>query len=839
MRIAIVAPQPVPAVRGGAERAWDGLEAAIGRLTDHQVEQVKLAVDERSFASLIDGYRRFAQLDLSDHDVVISSKYPAWMLEHPDHRLLMFHPLRGLYDTYHLFGLPEIVERPGYAAWRVLEIVRSPPQRSRVPALFERIDRLLATVAADHPDLALPGPLAREVVRWLDAVALAPGSVRRHQALSRTVAHRPGYFPPGVVPQVVYLPSDLPRRPPSGRPFASPSPSDGYFFTCSRLDPPKRIGLLIAAAARAGNDLPLLIAGAGPAEAELRQQSAALPKVRFLGRLSDDDLVDHYRRATATLFVPADEDLGLVTAESHGCATPVVTTLDAGGPTELVAHGVNGLVVRPTPASLAAATDLLAADRGWAGRMGEAGFDSSTRHTWERAVDRVLAPVHAATTTPARPPRRRPGRRLRVTTVSTYGIYPPRGGGQLRYLHLYGAAARHVDIEIMSLVAPPFATTSTEIAPGLVETAVAASLEHHAVDQDLSGRLATPTTDIVAGRDVELSPAYLEALAASVARSDVVLLSHPFLLPALDAIGCDKPLVFDAHNVEADLKAAILPDDAEGRSLVSFVDEVERRAVREATMVVTCSTEDAVVLAGRAGRSLDQRFVLLPNGTDSSVTVPSPRDRAEGSRRWRRRWTSLARPAAPPSALAVFIASWHRPNLDAAQTLIGLAPQIPDVVVLLVGSHSRFFEGRRLPPNVVLGGVVTDGAKRTLLRSADVALNPMRTGSGTNLKIVEYFAAGAPVVSTTFGARGLDVTGEHLLLADIEGFADAVRSVLADPAAAHRRAGAARALVEAGYGWTQLGDELAEVLEVAAAQAPPVAAAAGWGGASSPASSRR
>ena len=63
-----------------------------------------------------------------------------------------------------------------------------------------------------------------------------------------------------------------------------------------------------------------------------------------------------------------------------------------------------------------------------------------------------------------------------------------------------------------------------------------------------------------------------------------------------------------------------------------------------------------------------------------------------------------------------------------------------------------------LPPNVVLAGVVTNVAKRTLLQSADLALNPMRTGSGTNLKIVEYFAAGIPVVSTPFGARGLEET---------------------------------------------------------------------------------
>ncbi len=815
MKIAIVSPSPVPAVRGGAERAWDGLEAAIGRLTDHDVEQVKLPVDERTLPGLLDGYRRFAELDLSAADLVITSKYPAWMVRHPDHRLLLFHPLRGLYDTYHLFGLPEVVTDPGYAVWRVLELVRSAPDAALTPELFRRFDRLVAAVGADHPDLALPGPLAREVVHWLDRVALAPGAVRRHQALSSTVAHRPGYFPDGVAPEVVRLPSDLPR-------LAGPGSGSGgrFFFTCSRLDHPKRIDLLIAAAKAARTDLPLLVAGSGPAEAQLRDLAADVPQVRFLGRLSDEDLVDHYRRALATLFVPLDEDLGLVTLESHGCATPVVTTLDAGGPTELVAHGVNGLVVQPSAASLASALDRLAADPVWAGELGRAGFETSARVTWDRAVASVLAPLQRAHG--AGPVRASHTSRAHVTTASTYGVHPPRGGGQLRYLHLYGAAARHLDIEIVSLVAPPYATTSVEIAPGLTETAVAASPEHHAVDQELSGRLAMPTTDIVAGRDIELSPDYLDALARSVERCDAVLLSHPFLLPAFDAIGCDKPMVFDAHNVEADLKRAILPADAAGRGLVSYVEEIEGRAVREATTVVTCSTEDAEVLAARSGRPLDDGFVVIPNGTDVDVAMPAPGARAEEGRRWRQRWTSLARPTVEPAAIGIFVASWHQPNLDAAEVLLELAPRLPDVVILLVGSHSRFFEGRDLPPNVVLAGVVSNAAKRALLGCADVALNPMRTGSGTNLKIVEYFAAGVPVVSTPFGARGLDATDEHLLLSDIDHFVPAVRSVLADPVSAHRRAEAARSLVESGYGWTSLGDRLAHVLEQAAGagQAP-------------------
>ena len=106
MKIGVIAPSPLPVVRGGAEVAVEGVHAAINNLTPHQAEIVKLPVDERSLPGVVAGYRAFAELNVDQFDRVITMKYPAWMVSHPRHTLLMFHPLRGLYDTYHLFGLP-------------------------------------------------------------------------------------------------------------------------------------------------------------------------------------------------------------------------------------------------------------------------------------------------------------------------------------------------------------------------------------------------------------------------------------------------------------------------------------------------------------------------------------------------------------------------------------------------------------------------------------------------------------------------------------------------------------------------------------------------------------
>ncbi len=72
MRIALVAPSPVPFVIGGAEKLWWGLQNAIHRLTPHLCELIKLPSPERNFWEILASYRRFAELDLSHFDRVIT-----------------------------------------------------------------------------------------------------------------------------------------------------------------------------------------------------------------------------------------------------------------------------------------------------------------------------------------------------------------------------------------------------------------------------------------------------------------------------------------------------------------------------------------------------------------------------------------------------------------------------------------------------------------------------------------------------------------------------------------------------------------------------------------------
>lgn len=815
MRIAVVAPEPVPHTFGGTERAVADLTAAIAERTPHDAELVKLPVDETTLPGLLDAYERFAALDLSAFDRVITVKYPAWMVDHPHKIVYLFHPLRGFYDTWPTLGLPLEVADPADHTFAMMHLMRQAHHRGAYDEFFERWHNALAALGPQHPDFAFPSPFARLAVRWLDRIALDPEHVERYVALSRTVADRPDYFPARIAPAVAHLPGALPQAPPTRR-------ERPYLFTASRLDGPKRHTLLIDAMAHVDADIDLLVAGTGPLRDELEARAAHDPRISFLGFVPDADLPGLYAGARAVPFVPADEDLGLITLEALSQGTPVVTCTDSGGPAEQVKDRVSGLVTAPTPAAIGEALATLASDEALAARLGAAGRDRANLVTWDTVIDTVLgddrydpeqrarhqAEQIEAARTSADPDR--------VVVLTTFSIDDPGHGGQIRARNLYGALARDRPVELVALVDAGILPSRTEIAPGLVQTVVPRAAAHQRVIESTSREVQVPVSDLLAGTEIDRTPAYLQAVRVAATGASAIVLAEPYLRPVIDQLDLGVPVLYDAYNVETALKADAYPDTPLGRSLLAQVAEVERRAVTEAAVVTTCSAADADALAALAGRDLAE-VVVVPNGTAIPDAVPSPEDRRRRSERWRRRYWTAGSQQAVPQHLAVFFGSWHPPNLDAAKLLIDVAPLLPDVLILSVGHHGAAFANWVVPPNLVFPGTVSAHAKDQLLAAADVALNPMRIGSGTNLKVIETLAAGVPVVSTPFGIRGIDVVDdEHLRLAEPERFAEAVTEVLADRAGAARRAVAARALVGERYGWDSLGGRLtAAVADIA------------------------
>ncbi|PYM92517.1 MAG: hypothetical protein DME04_15040 [Candidatus Rokuibacteriota bacterium] len=269
-----------------------------------------------------------------------------------------------------------------------------------------------------------------------------------------------------------------------------------------------------------------------------------------------------------------------------------------------------------------------------------------------------------------------------------------------------------------------------------------------------------------------LLKSYHSAPAATLLRNlaqvpfDLVWIERIRLLPNLPPTLPGR-VILDLDDLEHRKLAGKLRTRRWSRSLpFDLADYVKLRALerslaRRRWEVVVCSDTDRQALGAHP------RVSVVPNGVD----LPAVAERAVD----------------PASPTFVFVgAMFYAPNVDAVrffarEILPRIRRQSPRARFVVVGRDphpevAALHDGDA----ITVTGTVDDVAP--YLRVASVAVVPIRFGSGTRIKILEAFAHRVPVVSTTFGAEGLDVAhGRELLLADDpEAFAAACTGLAGD-----------------------------------------------------------
>ena len=160
-----------------------------------------------------------------------------------------------------------------------------------------------------------------------------------------------------------------------------------------RLTAQKSLPLLLEAVGRA-EGVTLAIAGEGPergaVEAGVRRLGLE-DRVRLLGPLSRDSVLELFHAADGTVLSSGWENFPHSVVESLAVGTPVLAT-DVGGVAEVVRDGENGLLVPPgDPAALAAAIDRFAGDEDLRRRLRAAAAPSVESY----GVDAVFAELEA------------------------------------------------------------------------------------------------------------------------------------------------------------------------------------------------------------------------------------------------------------------------------------------------------------------------------------------------------------------------------------------------------------------------------------------------------------
>lgn len=780
MKIAIVGPSPVPFTVGGVENLLWGLCDTINQKTVHQCELIKLPSREMSFWDLIDNYHNFYTLDVSYFDAVICTKYPAWMIQHDNCIFYVQHCLRGLYDTYHFTHLPKEVERGNKYIDGILDLMQNQPNPDSLDYFFQKVYAL-----KEHKDeipesyFAFPGPFIRLILMYMDRFGLSQSMWRKHYCISNTVKKRTEYFPEGAEVQVVHHPSFLKNY---------HCKDYKYIFMVSRLDGPKRLDMLIKAMKFVKSDIKLYIAGTGPMEKELKKLAAGDKRIQFLGFVNDDEVEEYYANSLVIPYFPYDEDFGLITIEAMMHRKPVITTRDSGGPTEFVTDYETGFVTDFDPKQIAEKIDYFAQNPEEARRMGENAYNLVKKITWEGVVNQLLEDVDV-----------KPANRKKVTVVSTFPIYPPMGGGQARIYNLYRELAKKFDVEIVSYTNFDQSAFDGNIAKNLREIRIPRDRSHQEKMWKLEAKAKISLSDIAEITMGGETKAYVNALKESMASSDFVVVSHPYLYPLAKECMGNKPFIYEAHNVESIMKENMLPDSDVKKTLVQRVFDTEKECCNKAAFVMTCSEEDRRKLNEIYGTPLE-KIIVVPNGVDTGATTFAS---AEQRRK------NKAQLGLEYEKIGLFMGSWHGPNLDACEMIFEIAQKCPDTKFMLMGSQCLYFKDRQLPENVAMLGLVSEQAKNRIFGAVDFALNPMLGGSGTNLKMFDYMSAGIPIISTEFGTRGIDNKDLFVLADTVDEFAQAVNAFAVDREM-EDRIEQAREYVEQVFDWRVIVKPLVE-----------------------------
>jgi glycosyltransferase involved in cell wall biosynthesis len=357
--------------------------------------------------------------------------------------------------------------------------------------------------------------------------------------------------------------------------------------------------------------------------------------------------------------------------------------------------------------------------------------------------------------------------------------FPTVGGGPLRTASILRYLEQRYDLHVISFREPGAARPDNDYI----------ELPHHSkstlarASRNLQRafRGVPPLVDRFAGFEDHLTkllrPCY-----------DVVVIEHFWAASYASTLRPRaKRLVLDLHNIESSLLERTAATHsgllkAMFHRWASCCRALERELLPVFDAVLTASDKDAAQLPPGGPPAW-----VVPN-TVPLVPRPEPKEKR-------------------PDELVFSGNMEYAPNTDAVSWFVReiwplLRQARPQVTARFLGKNDHairhLLDGQQ---GLTATGPVPDAI--AALAESSAAIVPLRSGSGTRVKIIEAWAAALPVLSTSLGAEGLPGRpGEHMLVADTPAeFVDSIVKLLQNPGEAHRLAEAGRRLYEQELTW--------------------------------------
>ncbi|MEG6522881.1 glycosyltransferase family 4 protein [Desulfotomaculum sp. 1211_IL3151] len=334
----------VPFIKGGAELCVESLARELSQ-RGLAVEIVNLPFQWSPKQELIKNLVMWRLLNIKEFagnqiDLVIATKFPSYVINHPNKVTWLFHQHRAIYDLY---GTP-----------------------------FSDFE------ANNEEDNKI-----REQIIRSDNKTLAES--RTIYTIAQNTSNRLKYYN--------NLDSTPLYHPPKHYGKYHCQQYGDYILSVGRLEGLKRIDLLLRSLKHTDQQLKCIIAGTGGMEGDLKKLAQELGlehRVKFLGFVKDEDLLKLYANCKAVYFAPYDEDYGYITLEAFLSSKPVITCKDSGGVLEFAEHNVNAYVADiPEPALLGQYMNQLHNNPTAASELGNNGYVKVKDINWDHVITKL------------------------------------------------------------------------------------------------------------------------------------------------------------------------------------------------------------------------------------------------------------------------------------------------------------------------------------------------------------------------------------------------------------------------------------------------------------------
>lgn len=341
----LIANNMAPFIWGGAEELAAHLSRNLVE-AGHEAEIVRIPFQWEPASQIPSQMMLVRALELRNVDRVIALKFPAYLIQHDCKVLWLLHQYRQAYDLF---------------------------------------DAGQSNIGHDAD-----GDRLRHYIKTADNTAFGESTaIFTNSEVTRERLRKYN----GFDAEVLLPPVNDPWR------FCG-APAEGYVFAGGRVNSAKRQHLLVEAAADAGREVRLVIAGPPDTQADVDRLEALVEHhglqdrvkldLRFLAR---SEYADYVNRSAAVAYLPFDEDsLGYVAMEAATAGKPIITAVDSGGILYLCRDGVSGWVADPNPAALAAAMSQALSKTGPVSALGHAAKEIWTgmKIDWPNTLEALL-----------------------------------------------------------------------------------------------------------------------------------------------------------------------------------------------------------------------------------------------------------------------------------------------------------------------------------------------------------------------------------------------------------------------------------------------------------------